>query len=123
MRPALAAISHAVKLKPPPVVDRTQPPVQRATAPLPTDEAACFRLLSNAGAPMIGAETVGSRDAAVRAAQRLGYPVVMKGVAAHLPHKSDLSAVGTSEKNGERSVPDVATARILLSRSVGLMGA
>jgi acyl-CoA synthetase (NDP forming) len=114
MRPALAAISHAVKLKPPPVVDRTQPPVQRATAPLPTDEAACFRLLSDAGVPMIGAETIGSRDAAVSAAQRLGYPVVMKGVAAHLPHKSDLGLVklGLSDADDVGAAFDALTATL-----------
>ena len=114
MRPALAAISHAVKLKPPPVVDRTQPPVQRATAPLPTDEAACFRLLSDAGVPMIGAETVGSRDAAVCAAARFGYPVVMKGVAAHLPHKSDLGLVklGLSDADDVGAAFDALTATL-----------
>jgi len=93
MRPALAAISHAVKLKPPPAAERPQPAVQRAAQPLPSDEAACFRLLGDSGVPMIGAETVGSRHAAVSAARRFGYPVVMKGVAAHLPHKSDLGLV------------------------------
>ena len=33
------------------------------------------------------------------------------------------ATVGTSAKNGERWVPDVATARILLSSSVDLIGA
>jgi hypothetical protein len=49
---------------------------------MPTDEAACFRLLADAGVPMIGAEKVDSRTPrCARAA--LGYPVVMKGVAPH----------------------------------------
>jgi len=88
--------------------------VQRATAPLPTDEAACFRLLSDAGVPMIGAETIGSRDAAVSAAQRLGYPVVMKGVAAHLPHKSDLGLVklGLSDADDVGAAFDALTATL-----------
>src|SRR5262249_55869277 len=106
MRPALAAVSHVVKLTRPPAVDRMQPSAQCAAEPLPADEATCFRLLSDAGVPMVGAETVNSRDAAAIAARRFGYPVVVKGVAAHLPHKSDLGLV----KLGLNSAEEVGAA-------------
>ena len=59
----------------------------------PGDEPARFRLLSQAGVPMVLAEIVSDRGAAVRAAKRIGWPVVLKGVADHLPHKSELGLV------------------------------
>ena len=104
MRPALAAISHAVKLEAA-ARDRTSHRPGSAPGPLPTDEAACFRLLADAGVPMTAAETVDSRDAAVRAAQHFGFPVVMKGVAPHLPHKSDLGLVKLGLNGADRSAP------------------
>jgi acyl-CoA synthetase (NDP forming) len=102
MRPALAAISHAVKLKPPPATEHSHP--RAAAQPLPADEAACFKLLADAGVPMTAAEKVGSRDAAVRAAQHFGFPVVMKGVAPHLPHKSDLGLVKLGLNSAEQVI-------------------
>ncbi|MGZ3284008.1 MAG: acetate--CoA ligase family protein [Xanthobacteraceae bacterium] len=102
MRPALAAISHAVKLKPPPATEHSHP--RAAAQPLPADETTCFGLLSDAGVPMIAAEKVDSRDAALRAAQRLGFPVVMKGVAPHLPHKSDLGLVKLGLNSAEQVI-------------------
>jgi hypothetical protein len=53
---------------------------------------------------MIAAEKVDSRDAAVRAAQRFGFPVVMKGVAPHLPHKSDLGLVKLGLNSAEQVI-------------------
>jgi succinyl-CoA synthetase beta subunit len=50
-------------------------------------------MLAAAGVPMIDSERVGSATEAVAAAARIGYPVVMKGIADHLPHKSDLGLV------------------------------
>ena len=53
MRPALAAIrqANALQLKPPPATEHSHP--RAAAQPLPADEAACFRLLSEAGVPMV----------------------------------------------------------------------
>jgi acyl-CoA synthetase (NDP forming) len=91
MRPALAAIRHLVDLKSAPAL----PPVvtSQSAAELPASEPERFRLLVAAGIPMVRAERVDSAKAAVAAAERLGFPVAMKAVAAHLPHKSDLGLV------------------------------
>ena len=42
-----------------------------------------------------------SADEAVKAAERIGYPVVLKGVAAKLLHKSDVGAVVLHLANAE----------------------
>lgn len=52
-----------------------------------------FRLLSDADVAMVPAQIATDREAAARAARRIGYPVVLKGVADHLPHKSELGLV------------------------------
>jgi hypothetical protein len=91
MRAGLAALRHVNRL--------TRPLPQRAsdvddrTADWPGDEAKRFDALSNAGIPMIATEVVTDRQAALRAAMRMGWPVAMKGTADHLPHKSDLGLV------------------------------
>jgi acetate---CoA ligase (ADP-forming) len=43
--------------------------------------------------PMVACETVRDADEAVAAAERIGWPVAMKGVAPHLPHKTELGLV------------------------------
>jgi len=60
---------------------------------IPEDEPGRFKLLTAAGVTMIASACVGSATEAVTTAARIGYPVVMKGIAAHLPHKSDLGLV------------------------------
>jgi acyl-CoA synthetase (NDP forming) len=52
-----------------------------------------FRLLSERGLPMVECAAVDSAAAAVRIADAWGYPVVLKGSADALPHKSDLGLV------------------------------
>jgi hypothetical protein len=42
---------------------------------------------------MVAAALVRSAAEAIAAAERIGFPVAMKGIAAHLPHKSDLGLV------------------------------
>jgi len=56
-------------------------------------EAAGRQLLEHAGVPMVPAELVQSADDAVTAAERLGYPAVLKICSAQLPHKSDVGGV------------------------------
>jgi acetyl-CoA synthetase (ADP-forming) len=51
------------------------------------------RLLQAAGVPVTRGESAGDADAAASAAARIGYPVVLKGVARGLVHKSDAGAV------------------------------
>jgi acyl-CoA synthetase (NDP forming) len=89
MRPALAAMGHLARL--------AAPPPMRASVPagdaLADDEIARFAALDAAGVPMVAGERVASIPEAIAAAERLGFPVVLKGIAAHLPHKSDLGLV------------------------------
>jgi len=90
MRAALAAITR--------LIDTTEPvpapiEVMEAAASLPDDEPARFAALRDAGVPMVRSETAHSVADAIAAAQRLGFPVAMKGLAAHRPHKSDLGLV------------------------------
>jgi acyl-CoA synthetase (NDP forming) len=56
-------------------------------------EARSRALLSEHAVPMVPAAHVGSRDEAVAAATRLGYPVVVKANADDLAHKTDVGAV------------------------------
>jgi acyl-CoA synthetase (NDP forming) len=90
MRPALAAIARLIDTATPP------PPriaVARAVTPLPDQEPARFATLGRAGVPMVACEIAASAEAAVLASERLGFPVVMKGIAPHLPHKSEFGLV------------------------------
>ena len=89
MRTALAAIARLIDTatSPPPPID-----VPHAAA-LPDEETARFAALREAGVPMVAAEPVHSVAEAIAAAERIGFPVAMKGIAAHLPHKSDLGLV------------------------------
>ena len=88
MRAGLAALRNMIQLR------RTAPFVLPATAvnsieDWPREEPARFRLLSAAGVPMVPTKIVDDRNAAVSAAELMGWPVAMKGVADHLPHKSE----------------------------------
>lgn len=90
LRPALAAMRNLAGLQ----AGMTAPAEPaKAADDLPASEPACFQVLREAGIPMVRAEAVTSRAAAAAAADRMGYPVVLKGVAPHLPHKSDLGLV------------------------------
>jgi acyl-CoA synthetase (NDP forming) len=59
----------------------------------PWSEAEGRKLLEAAGVPLVPAALVTSADAAVDAAARLGYPVVLKVCAAEIAHKSDIGGV------------------------------
>jgi acyl-CoA synthetase (NDP forming) len=50
-------------------------------------------LLSDYGLPVVPGETAASADAAVAAAERLGYPVVLKSDAAEVHHKTEADGV------------------------------
>jgi acetyltransferase len=63
------------------------------SGPLPLNEAASKDILRAYGFAVPDEALVGSPDEAVEAAQRIGYPVVLKAVAAELTHKSDVGAV------------------------------
>jgi acyl-CoA synthetase (NDP forming) len=90
MRAGLAAVRNLTLLR---NVSHAAPIQSAPSAPWPDDEPARFRALTQAGVPMVPTEVVLTREAAVSAAQRLGFPVAIKGVADHLPHKSELQLV------------------------------
>jgi acyl-CoA synthetase (NDP forming) len=72
--------------------------------PTPTrvlDEASSLARLAAAGIPVIGPTPVADPGAAVDAARRLGYPVVLKLHATGLPHKSDIGGVRTALDDDE----------------------
>jgi acetate---CoA ligase (ADP-forming) len=77
--------------EPPPTV----PPVPvvhgAATGVWAEHRAAAF--LAAGGVPVVPAELAGDEDAAVAAAERFGYPVVVKAAAEGLSHKSDIGGV------------------------------
>ena len=91
LRPALAAIANLNALKSA-APDIKSPRATKATA-LPASQPECFTLLNKLGIGMVGARTVLGAASAVAAAEKCGYPVAMKAVAEHLPHKSDLGLV------------------------------
>jgi acyl-CoA synthetase (NDP forming) len=59
----------------------------------PWSEHAGRELLEASGVPLVPAKLVDSAEAAVAAAERLGYPVVLKICAAEIAHKSDIGGV------------------------------
>lgn len=91
MRTALAAIRNMVNLPAAPPAQIAMPVPSREA--IPADEPSRFKLLAAAAVPMIASEFAKSAADAVAVASRIGYPVVMKGIADHLPHKSDLGLV------------------------------
>jgi acyl-CoA synthetase (NDP forming) len=96
LRPSLAAIRNLMMLG---GEILHSPGSLGAPLPLPESEPERFRCLREQGVPMVAAESVGSIEAAVTAAEKMGYPVVLKGVAPHLPHKSDLGLVRLALRN------------------------
>ena len=102
MRTALAAIARLIDtgVGPPPQIE-----VPAASA-LPEEETDCFEVLRQAGIPMVAAEPVRSAAEAIAVATRFGFPVVLKGIAAHLPHKTELGLV----RLGLRDATEVADA-------------
>jgi succinyl-CoA synthetase beta subunit len=102
MRTALAAVARLLDTP-------TAAPPQieiPAASPLPEEETACFDALRQAGIPMVAAEPVRSAGEAIAVATRFGFPVVLKGIASHLPHKTELGLV----RLGMRDATEVADA-------------
>jgi acyl-CoA synthetase (NDP forming) len=124
----LSAIGHALRWQ----ERRAQPPraAHERTLARPAwlaqqpagvwSEAAGRRLLEEVGVPTVPAELAHTADEAVLAAERLGYPVVLKACAAGIAHKSDIggvalnlsSAATVRDAFGEmtRAAPDVLVA-------------
>ena len=59
------------------------------------------RILEDAGVPVTAARLAPTADAAVQAAEELGYPVVLKVVSPDVTHKSDAGGVRLGLASGE----------------------
>lgn len=92
LRPALAAVRNLRLGAAAPAAGSNDAPVS-AAALTAGSEPDRFARLRDHGLAMTAAAVAADADAAVAIAARLGHPVVLKGVADHLPHKSDLGLV------------------------------
>jgi acyl-CoA synthetase (NDP forming) len=94
MRTALAAIGYVQREAPrPPTAEANPRPAQWIEGIASGSDTTRFRMLGEVGLPMAECAPVASSADAVSIAQRLGYPLVLKGSAPHLAHKSDLGLV------------------------------
>jgi succinyl-CoA synthetase beta subunit len=75
-------------------------------------------LLAEAGVPVVPAELAPDEETAVAAAERFGYPVVLKAAAEGLGHKSDVGGV----RLGLGSAEDVRRAHREILAAVGASG-
>ncbi|WP_170149554.1 acetate--CoA ligase family protein [Rhodoplanes roseus] len=110
LRPGLAAVRNARLLGKATAIGEAVP-----TPPnIPDDEPGRFAVLTEFGVPMAQSRAVGSDDEAVAAATSLGFPVVMKGTAAHLPHKTELGLVrlGLADEAAVRTAYAELSARL-----------
>lgn len=72
-------------------------------------EAGAKRLLAEHGITPVREEVVGDADAAVAAAERIGFPVVMKIVSPDIAHKSEIGGVLVGVNNAEAARGGYAT--------------
>lgn len=84
------------------------PPALPASVPLPPGPLAEWqgkRLFAEAGIPVVEGELARSAEAAVAAARRIGYPVVLKLQSRDVAHKTEIGAVllGIADDTGVRA--------------------
>jgi acetate---CoA ligase (ADP-forming) len=107
MRTALAAIGYAQRETPrPSAVEVNALPTPWIKRLVSGSDTTRFRMLAETTLPMAECTPVASSADAVSAAQRLGYPLALKGSSAHLVHKSDLGLV----RIGLKTAAEVAAA-------------
>jgi acyl-CoA synthetase (NDP forming) len=90
---------------------------QGAGAARPMSEVEARQLLESAGIPVPPGGVAADPDEAVRIAEKLGYPVVVKGVSAALLHKTDVGAVKLNLDSPSEVVS--ATEEVLAIRGPG----
>jgi acetyltransferase len=118
MRAALAAISLWS--------NREEPTREReeSTATLAPPECLSqtdrFELLSGAGVRMVQAIAVKSADAAVEAAERIGYPVVLKGTSPRIAHKTEQGLIRVQLGTGDEVRKAFNELALKLQQIVGL---
>jgi acyl-CoA synthetase (NDP forming) len=83
-------LDHANRPAPPPA---PEPPRAPRHDPLPTGGPELFALLREYGIPVTRTEGAGTREAALTAADAIGYPVVLKTAEPGIAHKSDVGGV------------------------------
>lgn len=88
----------------------------RLAEPRAFDEIEAMALLADFGLPVAEAQAAENLDAAVAAAERIGYPVVLKTAMPGIVHKSDVGGV----RLWLRSPDDVVLAYRALSERLGL---
>lgn len=84
---------RSARVSPPEDIAGLRGIVRAAGAPTPVDEVTSKRALAQYGFTAPDERFVQTREDAAFAAEEIGYPVVLKGVASHLTHKSDAGAV------------------------------
>jgi acyl-CoA synthetase (NDP forming) len=94
-------------------------PGQQVQGTVPLDPATTDDLLRRYGVPVVSQRVVATVDEAVRAADGLGYPAVLKATAPDLLHKSDVGAVRLGLRDGGAVA---AAARELAERVPALTG-
>ena len=116
MRTSLAAIAQWMRAP-----ERGRPAIGAVRSAVFEGEAAGFSMLRDAGVPMIEARAVKSSTGAVDAAKAMGFPVVLKGCAPCLPHKSELGLVkvGLRDEGAVRTAYDDLAARLAKSLPSG----
>ena len=93
------------------------------TGPTALNEADSKSLLRDYGIPVPPEALVHSTDEACKSAREIGYPVVLKGVSADVPHKSEAGLVllGISDEAALRAGMETLTARAA-ARAIRLDG-
>ncbi|MEP1765120.1 MAG: acetate--CoA ligase family protein [Sulfitobacter sp.] len=112
MQPALEAAAAAAKIGigqshviAPPLFIETSPQTDGFET---LDEWHSKTVLRDIGLPTPDSELVSGADNAVAAAEKIGFPVVLKAVSAELAHKTELGAVALNLKTAQ-DVQDAAT--------------
>ena len=110
LRQGLAALSAWTRYRTPvhgPVAVAAEPSlVEAAYEAADADDAGLFRVLGSIGISAIDSVSVTAGDDAVAAAERVGYPVALKGTAPSIAHKAANDLV----RLGVRDRPEVASA-------------
>jgi acyl-CoA synthetase (NDP forming) len=100
------------------IIERTRALAKAGRGLMPLNEAASKEILRAYGFALPDEVLAASPDKAVEAAQRIGYPVVLKAVAAELTHKSDAGAVAL----GLATADDVRSAYARISANLARHG-
>ncbi len=100
--------------EPGPVARQLRDMAASGAGQIPVNETLSKALLAEYGIRAPEEAPAGSADEAAAAAERIGYPVVLKGVAARLTHKSDAGAValGLGDADAVRAAYDGIIANV-----------